>query len=148
MPAKKVSVLEASLVLLGMLAVLGISVIGFSLAPQVPVLTTTALIILWAKLRGFSWEDVNSGISEGVKVAIIPIFIFILIGALIAVWIQAGVIPAMMVAGFKILSGQYFVPSVFIVCAIVGLAIGSGFTTISPLSASRFWASVPACTPT
>jgi NhaC family Na+:H+ antiporter len=131
MQVKKVSALEASLVLLGMLAVLGTSVIGFGLAPQVPVLATTALVIFWARLRGFSWDDVNSGIKEGVKVAIIPIFIFILIGALIAVWIQAGVIPAMMVTGFKLLSGKYFVPSVFVVCAIVGLAIGSGFTTIS-----------------
>lgn len=131
MQAKKVSALEASLVLLGMLAVLGCSVIGFGLAPQVPVLTTTALVIFCARWRGFSWDDVNSGIKEGVKVAIIPIFIFILIGALIAVWIQAGVIPAMMVAGFKLLSGEFFVPSVFVVCAIVGLAIGSGFTNIS-----------------
>lgn len=131
MQAKKVSALEASLVLLGMLAVLGCSVIGFGLAPQVPVITTTALVIFCARLRGFSWDDVNSGIKEGVKVAIIPIFIFILIGALIAVWIQAGVIPAMMVAGFKLLSGEFFVPSVFVVCAIVGLAIGSGFTNIS-----------------
>lgn len=131
MQAKKVSALEASLVLLGMLAVLGCSVIGFGLAPQVPVLTTTALVIFCARLRGFSWDDVNSGIKEGVQVAIIPIFIFILIGALIAVWIQAGVIPAMMVAGFKLLSGEFFVPSVFVVCAIVGLAIGSGFTNIS-----------------
>lgn len=131
MKAKKVTALEAALVLLAMLAVLGLGVIGFGLAPQVPVLTTTALVIFWAKLRGFSWDDVNTGISDGVKIAIIPIFIFILIGALIAVWIQAGIIPSMMVAGLKLLSGKYFVPSVFVVCAVVGLAIGSGFTTIS-----------------
>lgn len=36
-----------------------------------------------------------------------------------------------MVLGFHLISGQFFVPSVFLVCSIVGLAIGSGFTTIS-----------------
>ncbi len=48
-------------------------------------------------------------------------------GALIAVWIQAGIIPTIMVFGFKMISVKWFVPSVFIVCAIVGSAVGSAF---------------------
>ena len=61
------------------------------------------------------------------------IVIFILIGALIGAWIAAGVIPAMMIVGFKLISVKYFVPSVFVVCAIVGMSIGSAFTIISTI---------------
>lgn len=43
-----------------------------------------------------------------------------------------------MVLGFHLISGQFFVPSVFIVCSIVGLAIGSGFTTISTVGIALF----------
>ncbi|MCI1290556.1 MAG: Na+/H+ antiporter NhaC [Lactobacillus sp.] len=143
MPAKKkapakVSVAESVIILIVMLLILGWSVIAWGLAPEVPVLFTIAMLILWAKLRHWSWDDIQGGIIDGVHIAIIPIFIFILIGALIAVWIKAGIIPAIMVLGFHLVSGQFFVPSVFLICSIVGLAIGSGFTTISTVGIALF----------
>ncbi|MEY8441075.1 Na+/H+ antiporter NhaC [Lactobacillaceae bacterium 24-114] len=135
---KKVSFGEAISILLVMLIILGTSVIHFGLSPQIPVLFVIALIILWAKLRGASWDDIHKGIQDGIGTAIIPIFIFILIGSLIAVWIKAGIIPAIMIAGFKLISAQWFVPSTFIVCSLVGLSIGSGFTTISTIGLALF----------
>lgn len=128
---KKVSFNEAVIILLLMLAFLGTGVIGFGLSPQVPVLFVIALLIGWARLKKVSFEEIHQGITEGITTAIIPIFIFLLIGTLIAVWIKAGIIPALMVFGFNSLSVKFFVPSAFIVCGLVGLSIGSGFTTIS-----------------
>ncbi|MGM9891650.1 Na+/H+ antiporter NhaC [Limosilactobacillus sp.] len=135
---KKVSFTEAVTILVVMLVILGTAVIHFGLSPQIPVLFTIALLIFWARIRGASWEDVHQGITEGISTAIIPIFIFILIGALIAVWIQAGIIPTIMVVGFRLISSHFFVPSTFIVCSIVGVAIGSGFTTISTIGIALF----------
>lgn len=135
---KKVSFGESITILVIMLVILGTAVIKFGLSPQIPVLFTIALLIFWAKVRGASWDDVHQGIIDGISTAIIPIFIFILIGALIAVWIQAGIIPAIMVVGFKLISSQFFIPSTFIVCSLVGLSIGSGFTTISTIGIALF----------
>ncbi|WP_076459784.1 Na+/H+ antiporter NhaC [Limosilactobacillus caccae] len=135
---KKVRFSEAIALLLLMLIILGTAVIKFGLSPQIPVLFVIAILIFWAKLRGASWDDIHKGIQEGIGTAIIPIFIFILIGALIAVWIKAGVIPAIMVVGFKLISSQFFVPSTFVVCSLVGLSIGSGFTTISTIGIALF----------
>ncbi|CCI84419.1 Na+ H+ antiporter [Lactobacillus pasteurii DSM 23907 = CRBIP 24.76] len=134
----RVSFSEAIIILVIFLGILGTSVIKFGLSPEVPVLFTVLLLSFWAKLRGFSWTDVQDGIKEGIGVAIIPIFIFILIGSLIGLWIQAGIIPSIMVLGFKLINGSFFVPSVFIVCSIVGMAIGSGFTTISTVGIALF----------
>lgn len=135
---KKVHFGEALTILIIMLIILGTAVIHFGLSPQIPVLFTIALLIFWARVRGASWEDVHQGITEGISTAIIPIFIFILIGALIAVWIRAGIIPAIMVVGFKLISSRFFIPSTFIVCSLVGLSIGSGFTTISTIGIALF----------
>lgn len=121
-----------------MLVILGIGVIGFGLSPQTPVLFVIALIILWAKVRHTSWDDINAGIMEGVQNGIVPIFIFILIGALIGTWIAAGVIPSMMVAGFHLISARWFVPSVFLVCALIGTSIGSAFTIVSTIGIALF----------
>ncbi|WP_242363966.1 Na+/H+ antiporter NhaC [Limosilactobacillus antri] len=135
---KKVQFKEAIVILITMLIILGTAVIKFGLSPQIPVLFTIALLIFWARFRGAAWEEIHRGIQEGIETAIIPIFIFILIGALIAVWIKAGIIPAIMVVGFKLISSQFFIPSTFVVCSLVGLAIGSGFTTISTIGIALF----------
>ena len=135
---RKVSFGESLIILAILLIILGLSVIKFGLSPEVPVLFTVLLLTFWARFRGFSWDDIQDGIKEGINVAIIPIFIFILIGALIGIWIKGGIIPSIMVLGFKLISGSFFIPSVFIVCAIIGTAVGSGFTTISTVGIALF----------
>jgi NhaC family Na+:H+ antiporter len=135
---KKVSVLETSIVLILMLLIMGMGVIKFKLSPQTPVLLVLGLITIWAKVRGFEWEDINQGIKNGIETGIIPIFIFILVGALISVWIAAGIIPTLMVIGFKLINVAWFVPSVFIVCSLVGTAVGSAFTVMSTVGIAFF----------
>ncbi|MBF7128938.1 Na+/H+ antiporter NhaC [Pediococcus pentosaceus] len=135
---KKVSILETSTVLVLMLVIMGLGVIKFKLSPQTPVLLVLGLITMWAKLRGFEWEDINQGIKNGIETGIIPIFIFILVGALISVWIAAGIIPTLMVIGFKLINVAWFVPSVFIVCSLVGTAVGSAFTVMSTVGIAFF----------
>lgn len=135
---KKVQFNEAVSILALMLIVLGISVIGFDLMPNIPVLAVIGGLMGWLRFRGFTWDDLMEGIKQGISTAIIPIFIFMLIGTLIAVWIQAGVIPSLMVLGFHLINAAFFVPSVFVVCSLVGAAIGSGFTTISTVGIALF----------
>jgi len=135
---KEVSFKEAISILIMMLIVLGFGVIKFGLSPQTPVLVVIGLLVLWSKVRGSSWDDISDGIMSGVKNGIIPIFIFILIGALIGTWIAAGIIPSMMVAGFHMISVEWFVPSVFLVCALIGTSIGSAFTIISTIGIALF----------
>lgn len=122
---------EAIVILLLMLVIMEIGIIELHLTPVVPILTVILLLIFWGKLRGFSWDDINDSFVMGVKNGIIPLFIFLLIGSLIGVWIMAGVIPTLMVYGFHILSIRWFLPSVFLMCAFVGCFIGSAFTIIS-----------------
>lgn len=135
---KKISFNESVAILVIMLVILGVGVIGFGLSPQVPVLTVIGLLMGWLAFRKISWKEITDGITEGISTAIVPIFIFLLIGSLIAVWIKAGIIPSLMVLGFHLISAQFFVPSVFIVCSLVGLAIGSGFTTVSTVGLALF----------
>jgi len=134
----KISTLEAVIVLLVVLGIMSLGVIGFGLSPQVPVLLAMGVVTAWAMLRGFPWSAVNAGIKEGIDQGIIPIFIFILIGAMISTWIAAGTIPTLMVVGFKLINIQWFLPSVFIVCTLVGAAVGSAFTVTSTVGIAFF----------
>lgn len=122
---------HGGLILMIMLIIMAVSIIGLQINPVIPILVVILLIMGWARLRGYDWDKIHGGISDGVLTGVIPIFIFIFIGALISIWIYAGVIPSMMVFGFKLISAKYFLVSVFVVCSMIGLAIGSAFTVIS-----------------
>lgn len=84
MKNSKISLREAAIVLLVALAIMGTGVIGLHLSPQVPVLLAITVVIFWAKLTGFNWNEINAGIKDGIDKGIIPIVIFILIGAMIS----------------------------------------------------------------
>lgn len=135
MEKKKVHVtfIESVIILVLLLAVLGYLIIGAKLTPHIPILFAFMLLLLYGKYKGFTWEDIQAGIVEGVTPGIIPILIFLLIGVLVAAWILAGTIPTMMVYGFDLILVKYFLPTVFIVCSLVGITVGSSFTTISTM---------------
>lgn len=135
---KKISLLEASIVLSLIILSISIGVIGLKLSPNITILFAISISIFYVLIKRMPMEIINKGIVSGLKPGIIPIFIFLLVGALIAVWIQAGIIPTLMVVGFKIISVKWFVPSVFIVCAIVGSAVGSAFTVMSTIGIAFF----------
>ncbi|MBO1102277.1 Na+/H+ antiporter NhaC [Enterococcus hirae] len=134
----KPSFKEAVFVLLVIVASIAIGVVGLKLSPNITILAAIGLIMLYAVVKRYPTEWLHEGIINGIKPGIIPIFIFILVGALIAVWIQAGIIPTLMVIGFKLISVKWFVPSVFVVCAIVGSAVGSAFTVMSTIGIAFF----------
>lgn len=134
----KPSFKEAVFVLLVIVASIAIGVVGLKLSPNITILAAIGMIMLYAVVKRYPTEWFHEGIINGIKPGIIPIFIFILVGALIAVWIQAGIIPTLMVIGFKLISVKWFVPSVFVVCAIVGSAVGSAFTVMSTIGIAFF----------
>ncbi|KAF1301819.1 Na+/H+ antiporter NhaC [Enterococcus sp. JM9B] len=132
------SLIEASLMLILIVVNIAVGVIGIGISPNVAILFSIALVMLYAAIKKYSFDLLHQGIIEGIKPGIIPIMIFILVGALIAVWIQAGIIPTLMVYGFRLISVQWFVPSIFVVCAIVGSAVGSAFTVMSTIGIAFF----------
>ena len=134
----KPSFKEAVFVLLVIVASIAIGVVGLKLSPNITILAAIGMIMLYAVVKRYPTEWLHEGIINGIKPGIIPIFIFILVGALIAVWIQAGIIPTLMVIGFKLISVKWFIPSVFVVCAIVGSAVGSAFTVMSTIGIAFF----------
>ncbi|MFW5434839.1 Na+/H+ antiporter NhaC [Paenibacillus apiarius] len=135
---KEVTLKESLFLLVALLAIIGACIIGIGMDPQIPILISLGITIVFAKSKGVSWERVHKGIQDGITPGLIPILIFMLIGALISVWIAAGTIPTIMVYGFGILSAKYFLPSVFVICAVVGITVGSSFTTISTIGIAFF----------
>lgn len=130
---KNISLKESIAVLIVLLALLGVLIIGFQLSPHIPILAAFMCLLFYGRFKKFSWDEIHDGIVKGITPGIIPILIFLLIGVLVASWILSGTIPTIMVYGFKLVSVRFFLPTAFLVCAIVGVTVGSSFTTISTI---------------
>ena len=124
---------ESILVLVGILCILGYLIIVKKQEPQAPLFISFMVLALYGHLRGFKWQTVMDGMREGLRTGVDPLVIFLSIGVLIATWIFSGTIPTIMYFGFKIISVKFFLPTVFIVCTLVGVACGSSFTTVSTM---------------
>ena len=128
-----VGVFESIIVVIAILFILGYLIIFSGQSPQVPLLISVVALMLYGIIRGFNWDEIVGAIEDGIKPGVIPLMIFLLIGVLIATWIYSGTIPTIMYFGFKIISVKYFLPTVFIVCSLVGITCGSSFTTVSTM---------------
>ena len=126
-----VSFKESVVMLLLILITIGSGIIYFHLSAHIAILAAIFLLISFMVYKGMSWDDMHEGIISGITPGLIPIVLFILIGAIISVWIASGTIPTIMVYGFSFLSPNFFLVAVFVICGIVGAAVGSSFTTVT-----------------
>ena len=124
---------ESIIVLAIILGILGFLIIGQHQEPQAPLLIAFVVLMVYGRLRGFTWDTIIDGMRTGLRAGVEPLVIFLTIGVLIATWIFSGTIPTVMFWGFKIISIQFFLPTVFLVCTLVGIACGSSFTSVSTM---------------
>ncbi|PFE05689.1 Na+/H+ antiporter NhaC [Bacillus cereus] len=108
---------------------IGFSVIQLGTSPHIPILFGIIVLLAFGFIKKIPWSTMEKGMISSISAGIPSIFIFLLVGVLISVWIAAGTIPTLMVYGFGLVSPKVFIPTVFVVCAIVGTSIGSAFTT-------------------
>lgn len=96
----------------------------------VPLMLATITASLLSIMAGFTWKEVEACIVNGVHRIIIVTCILFLVGTLIGVWIQAGVIPLFLYWGLKLLSPSMFLVSTVLICAVFSLMTGTSFGTI------------------
>ena len=137
-PVRTPSLFQALLPLIFLAASLATGVYLFSDsassgANQVSLMLAGAVAAIIGIRNGLSWDDIQEGMVDGISLAIGPIFILLAVGALIGSWILSGTVPTMIVYGLKLLHPSYFYPAACLICAIVGLVIGSSWTVAGTL---------------
>ena len=100
---------------------------------QVALLTSAVVAGLVAFKNGYSASRIREAAIGGVSSGMSALFILLAVGALIGTWNMAGTIPTVVYFGLGLLSATWFYPATAIVCGVVGLAIGSSWTTAATL---------------
>src|SRR4051794_24627987 len=96
---------------------------------QVALIMGAVVAALVAHKNGHTWEQLANAIVEGISVAMTAIFILLMVGALIGVWNMSGTIATIVYYGIQLLSANWFYFAAALICALVGIATGSSWTT-------------------
>ncbi|MDD2955322.1 MAG: Na+/H+ antiporter NhaC [Oscillospiraceae bacterium] len=112
-------------VILILAAVMCCAIILYDSAPHIPMLLGCAAAAVAALACGYRWQDVEDGMVHGITQSLGSLIILMLIGVLIGVWIQAGVVPAIIYYGLQLLSPRFFLVSTMLICSAISMAVGS-----------------------
>ncbi|MCQ2510006.1 MAG: Na+/H+ antiporter NhaC [Lachnospiraceae bacterium] len=124
---------QALLVLVILIAALAVGIIVYGVDPHVPMLLGVMSAALMAAFLGYSWEQIEGFMIKGISKAMQSIIILIIIGVLIGVWLDAGVVPAMIYYGLKILNPSIFFVATVLICSITALATGTSWGTMGTM---------------
>ena len=131
---------QALLVLLITIAVMASSIIEldspfFMGVDEVhgPMFIGVCAAAIMALIIGFKWEDIEKMMLDGIYKALQSILILAIVGILVGVWIDSGVVPTMIYYGLKILSPKIFLVAVVLICSITSLATGTSWGTMASM---------------
>ena len=100
---------------------------------QIALVLATGAAALVGIYRGLTWDDIQEGLTLGIRVGLAPIMILLAVGALIGSWIIAGTVPAMIYYGVAILDPSIFYAACAVICALASISIGSSWTVAGTL---------------
>ena len=106
----------------------------FNINLQILLLTciVIAAFSTWQITHG-GFKPIREAMNSSIQQALGTIYIFILIGILIAAFVQSGTIPTLMYYSLKYISPGIFLPSVLIFCSVISFAIGSCWGAVAIL---------------
>lgn len=127
------SLWEALATLLFLVAALAVGIIIYGVDPHVPMFVGTCGAALMALRLGYKWAEVERAMFDGIYKALQSIIILTIIGILIGVWLDAGVVPAMIYYGLKIMNPSIFFIATLLICSITSLATGTSWGTMGTM---------------
>ncbi|AXI00512.1 Na+/H+ antiporter NhaC [Sporosarcina sp. PTS2304] len=128
-PTVKASAILTALIV----AMISMSIVTFNSVPHVPILFAILLLFGYGLRKKLSYKELERGLVEGASAGMSAVFLFFFIGILVSSWMMSGTIPTIIYAGLQLITPTFFYAIVFVVTAIIGLAVGSSLTTVATI---------------
>ena len=105
---------------------------------SIPLHSLLLIALVWvagnSALLGFSFQTIKSAMISGIEKGLGAIFIFFLIGALIAALLESGTIGGLIYYGVDLLHNPViFLPTGLVLCSLMSLATGTSWGTIGTI---------------
>ena len=99
---------EALVTMLILVGALALGIVKYETDPHVPMFIGVMGAALMALYLGYKWEAIEKSMMDGIYKALQSVCILVIVGILIGVWINAGVVPTMIFYGLKVLKPAIF----------------------------------------
>lgn len=132
--AGRMPTLLQALITMGVLvAALAVGILVYEVDPHVPMFVGVCAAAIMALYLGYSWSEIEKAMMDGIYKALQSCCILIIVGILIGVWINSGVVPSMIYYGLKVLHPAIFFVATVIICSITSLATGTSWGTMGTM---------------
>ncbi len=78
---------------------------------------------------GIPWGELEKATATSISRAMPAIFIPLMVGALVGVWMLSGTVPFLVYWGMQIIAPEIFYVATLVICSVVAVSIGSSWTT-------------------
>ena len=120
-----------SLLTLGVLIVLmAVAILVYGADPHIPMFLGALTAAMMSLRLGYTWGEVEGFLIDGIQRVLQSLIILIVIGILVGVWLNAGVVPTMIYYGLKILNPTIFLVATVLVSSVTSLATGTSWGTV------------------
>lgn len=124
---------EALITMAFLVAMLALGIVKYGVDPHVPMFIGVLGAAAMAMYLGYSWESIEKSMMDGIYKALQSVCILIIVGILIGVWIDAGVVPTMIYYGLQVLKPAIFFIAALLICSITSLATGTSWGTMGTM---------------
>ncbi|MCP3026788.1 Na+/H+ antiporter NhaC [Halobacillus sp. A5] len=135
---------ESISLLLLIMTITSYFIIGLETVPHIPLLLGILIMITYGTVRKFTFSTLQYGMTQGAHTGLGAVLLFFLIGILISSWMASGTIPVLMYSAFTLTEGPWFFAVSFAITSLVGVALGSSFTTAATVGVALMGAAASA----
>ena len=96
-----------------------------------PLLISFFIFVMISLHKGYSIKAISKMAYDGGKKSFVVLKIFILIGAITAVWMSSGTVPSIVYYGINLMNPNYFIFYAFIISSLVSFLLGTSLGTVS-----------------
>lgn len=121
---KKPSLLQASSCLLFLFGSILIGT-SFGIKVQPLLLLSAAYAAIMAVHLGYSWKEIEAGITHKLSLSLPTEFIIMTVGVVVGTWIFSGTVPIILYYGLKLISPSMFLITAFLVTCAIAVATGT-----------------------
>lgn len=114
----------------GIMTIIIVGVLTFSVSMHVLLMISIIWTCCHTYFLGYKFAEIKQTMSEGINRGLGAAYIFILVGVVIAAYMESGTIASLVYYSLEIISPAVFLPAGLLLCSFMSLAVGTSFGTV------------------
>lgn len=110
--------------------ILGVGYGAAKMGAEVLLLLASCAVGALGAWFGLGWREMQGGILQSIMKGMPAMLVVIVVGALVASWLAAGIIPMIVYYGLGLVTPRYFLVTASAAACVVSLLTGTGYGTI------------------